>query len=192
MKKIYFILALAAITSVSLSGEAYPKSPKTLAGIAVIRSSATSYKLIYKSELQSDVKVEIYDSRNQVVFSEVIKMSDGFARPYNFGSLNDGKYTIRVDNGSNWLTETVQYEAGRIEKLAHLTTLDNGRYLLSVPGSRDQVLSVKIFEESGKLIYRKKQRVAGDFAQVYKLNDVAGTLLFEVTDEAGLVKSISR
>src|SRR6478735_4944660 len=103
MKKIYFMMAVVAITTISFAREAAAKSPKALAGIAVIRSSATSYKLIYKSELQSDVKVEIYDSRNQIVFSETIKMSDGFARPYNFGSLNDGKYTIRVDNGSNWL-----------------------------------------------------------------------------------------
>jgi hypothetical protein len=192
MKKIYFIMAVVAITFISFAREAAAKSSKALAGIAVIRSSATSYKLIYKSELHSDVKVEIYDSRNQVVFSETIKMSDGFARPYNFSSLNDGKYTIRVDNGSNWLTETVQYEAGRIEKLAHLTALADGRYLLSVPGSREQRLSVKIFEESGKIIYRKKELVAGDFAQVYKLNDLTGKFLFEVTDEAGLVKSISK
>jgi len=192
MKKIYVMLAMMAVTSVSFAKEAATKSPKALAGIAVLRSSATSYKLIYKSELQSDVKVEIYDSRNVIVFTETIKNSDGFARPYNFASLDDGKYTIRVDNGSNWLTETVQYAAGKVEKLAHLTTLNDGRYLLSVPGSSVQRLDVRIFEASGKLIYHSKQNVSGDFAQVYKLNDVQGALQFEITDEAGLVKSISR
>ncbi len=186
------MLAVMAISSVSFAKETATKSPSALAGIAVLKSSATSYKLIYKSELQSDVQVEIYDAKNQVVFTETIKMSDGFARPYNFASLEDGKYTIRVDNGSNWLTETVQYKAGVVEKLAHLTTLNDGRYLLSVPGSHDQELNVRIFQSSGKLIYHKKQRVAGDFAQVFKLNDVKGELLFEVTDEAGLVKSISK
>jgi hypothetical protein len=189
MKKIYVMLALLAITSFSFAAT---KSPKALAGIAVLRNSATSYKLIYKSELRSDVKVQIYDSRNGIVFEETIKNSDGFARPYNFESLADGKYTIRVDNGSNWLTETVQYRAGKVEKLAHLTTLRDGRYLLSVPGSGAQKLSVSIFDESGKQIYYSKQAVHGDFAQVYKLNDVTGTLLFEIIDEAGLVKNISR
>jgi hypothetical protein len=192
MKKIYFMLAMMAFTSVSFAREATKKSHKALAGIAVLRSSATSYKLIYKSELQSDVKVEIYDSRNVIVFTETIKNSDGFARPYNFASLSDGKYTIRVDNGSNWLTETVEYAGGKVEKLAHLTTLNDGRYLLSVPGSGMQKLSVNIFEESGRLIYHSKQEVSGDFAQVYKLNDVSGALLFEITDGDGLVKSISR
>jgi len=55
-----------------------------------------------------------------------------------------------------------------------------------------QRLDVRIFEASGKLIYHSKQNVSGDFAQVYKLNDVQGALQFEITDEAGLVKSISR
>ncbi len=192
MKKIYVMLAMLAITSISFAREATMKSPKALAGIAVIKSSATAYKLIYKSELQTDVKVEIYNSRNEIVFAETIKLSDGFVRPYNFSSLSDGKYMIRVDNGSNWLTETVEFKTGEAEKLAHLTTLTDGRYLLSVPDTGAHELKIRIFEESGKLIYHKMTRTAGDFAQLYKLNSVSGPLLFEVTDEAGLVKSISK
>lgn len=189
MKKIYFLAAAMAIAFASFGREA---KPVALAGIAVLKSSATSYKLIYKSELQSDVSVRIFDSANSVVFSEVIKMSNGFARPYSFETLPDGRYTIRVDNGSNWLTETIEYKAGKVEKLAHLTALPGGRYLLSVPGDSDQLLSVYIYDETGKIVYRGQEMVNGDFAQVYKIEDIKGGLTFEVADNSGLQKTITR
>jgi hypothetical protein len=189
MKKIYFMFAAIAVTSFSFVREA---NAKALAGIAVVRSSETSYKLIYKSENESDVKVQIFDSRNTIVFSETIKMSSGFSRPYNFESLSEGAYTLRVDNGSNWLTETVQYKSGRVEKLAHLTSLQDGRFLLSVPGTTRQRVSVHIYDETGKVIYKCKQDVPDGFAQIFRLNDVKGSLLFEVADETGLTKIFSR
>jgi hypothetical protein len=191
MKKMYLMLAAVAFVSVALPTEAAAKNSKALAGIAVIKSNAT-YKLIYKSELRSDVKVEIYDSRNAVVYYEVIKMSDGFTRPYNFANLPEGDYKIRVDNGSNWLTETVSHKAGKVEKTAHLTALNDGRYLLSVPGAGAQTIDVRIYNEAGKVLHHSKQDTQGGLAAVYNLNEIKGAVLFEITDSTGLTKTISR
>jgi hypothetical protein len=133
MKKMIMVMA-----GVLVSAFAWAGGLKSESGMAVVKSNASSYKLIYKAELASNVKVEIINADNKVVFSEIIKNSDGFARPYNFGSLPEGDYTIRLDNGSNWLSEKVSYRQGEVQKLAHLVTLKDGRYLLTVPGLGDR------------------------------------------------------
>ena len=129
MKKISLLLAGVMVSTLALASG--PESPKSNSGMAVVKTNATSYKLIYKGDLASNVKVKIYDGKNQLVFSETIKKSSGFARPYNFSSLADGEYTIRIDNGSKWLTETVDYRNSDAKSTAHLTSLKNGRFLLT-------------------------------------------------------------
>src|SRR5262245_31057192 len=101
MKKIAITLVCVLVSALTFAlGE---DDPKSASGMIVVKADENSYKLIYKSEEKSDVKVQIFDEANKLVFSETIKHSDGFSRPYNFRRMDEGKYTIRLDNGSNWL-----------------------------------------------------------------------------------------
>ncbi len=113
MKKISLLLMGVLVSSLTFAGRR-DESPKSVTGMAVIKSNTASFKLIYKAEAASDVRVKIFDSRDVLVFSETIRKSDGFIRPYNFENLPEGTYSIRIDNGSNWMTETVTYRAGML------------------------------------------------------------------------------
>ena len=121
MKKNYLLLAGMLVSSLAFGGRR-GEGPKGSSGIAIVKKSATSYKLFYKSELASDVKVKIFNAENDLVFAETIKNSSGFIRPYDFARVGEGEYTIRVDNGSNLMTEKFQYQSGRSELVAHLTS----------------------------------------------------------------------
>lgn len=191
MKKITLLLAGVLVSAFAFAGRP-GESPKSVSGMAVVKSNATSYKLIYKSEFASDVKVQIFDQKNALVFSETIRKSNGFARPYNFESLAEGEYTIRINNGSSWLTETVDYRAGRVEKLAHLVPLKDGRYLLTVAGKGEDELTVRIFDKEGETIYSKINKVEGDFGQIYNLGHLSGPFSFEVTGSNGASKVLSK
>ncbi len=180
MKKITLLFACVLVSAFAWAGRR-DENPKGTSGMAVVKSNATSYKLIYKSELASNVKIQIFDQGNLLVFSETIRKSSGFVRPYNFEGLSEGEYTIRIDNGSNWLTETVDYHAGRIEKLAHLVPLHDGRYLLTVAGKGQDQLSIRIFDKEGEAIYSALNKVEGDFGQIYNLSHMSGPFSFEVT-----------
>ena len=94
---------------VSLLAFAERGNPKSNSGMAVVKRNATSFKVIYKGEETSNVKVQIFDERDQLVFTETIKKSRGFARPYNFEGLAEGEYTIKINNGLSLLTETIDY-----------------------------------------------------------------------------------
>src|SRR6218665_827033 len=91
MKKIFLVLMTVAISGVAMAAKSDPASSAT--GMTVVREGST-FKLFYKSPQQSNVTVTIYDEANRIVFSESFRESNGFIRPYNFGNLNQGEYTI--------------------------------------------------------------------------------------------------
>lgn len=187
MKKIITVVLVGVLVSSLTYAGGRDAGPKSVSGMAVVKRDASSYKIIYKSEEASDVKVQIFDAKSKLVFSETIKHSDGFSRPYNFGNLAEGAYTFKLDNGTNWLTETVDYhvQAAKAEKLAHITRLETGKYLLSVIGRGEDRIKVSILDEQGSVIHKDSQAVYGDFAQVYDLSQVKGPFSFEITDKSG-------
>lgn len=187
MKKMIMVMA-----GVLVSAFAWASGPKSESGMAVVKSNASSYKLIYKAELASNVKVEIINAENKVVFSETIKNSDGFARPYNFASLPEGDYTIRLDNGSNWLSEKVNYRQGEVQKLAHLVTLKDGRYLLTVPGTGEDKLNIRIYDENGETLYSATDKVSGNFGRLFNLEQVDGAVSFEISGSSGASNVLHR
>ncbi len=187
MKKMIMVMA-----GVLVSAFAWAGGLKSESGMAVVKSNASSYKLIYKAELASNVKVEIINADNKVVFSEIIKNSDGFARPYNFGSLPEGDYTIRLDNGSNWLSEKISYRQGEVQKLAHLVTLKDGRYLLTVPGTGEDQLNIRIYGEDGQTLYTASDKVNGDFGRLFNLQQIDGAVSFEISGSSGASRVLHR
>ncbi len=190
MKKFNLLLVGVLISSLTFAF-GRDESPSGT-GMAVVKKSATSYKLIYKSELASDVRVKIFNERNILVYSEIIKNSNGFSRPYNFERLGEGEYTIKVDNGSGWLTGTVLYQDGEVEMLAHLTKLEDGKFLVTVPGKGKDQLTVRVLNEQGEVIKRYENKVEGDFAQVYDVSKVTGPVSFEISNQRCVTTTLKK
>jgi hypothetical protein len=191
MKKITLLLVGVLATSMTFAGNKNDDS-KSASGMAVVHTNFSSYKLIYKSEEATDIKVEIFNSKNERIFSEIIKKSNGFARPYNFESLPEGEYSIRIDNGSNWLTETIEYRPSQIDKLAHVVSLKDGKYLLSLVGQNEspEQFEVDIFNDKGEKLYSGTKSVSGNFAQLFNLKDMNGPFSFEITGKNGSSKTL--
>ena len=189
MKKINLLLVGVLVSSLTFAGRR-DESPRVGTGMAVVKANATSYKLFYKAEEAADVKVQIFNANDKLVFSETIKKSAGFIRPYNFESLAEGEYTIRIDNGSNWLTETVDYHAGQFDALAHLVSLKDGKYLLTVADNGEERLTVRIFNNEGQTLYTKVNKINGDFGQVYNLSQIEGPVTFEITSKGGASRTL--
>ncbi len=158
--------------------------------MGIIHSKNSLFKLLYKSEEFSDVSVEIIDSRNEVVFREVIKRSNGFLRPYNFSNLAEGSYTIKLDNGSNWMTEKVEYSKGKVTAASQVIALGDGKYMLSVAGSEDESFSLTVTTAGGEVIYSDSEFTSGNSAKIFNPRHVKGPFTFEITGQNGYSKTI--
>jgi hypothetical protein len=188
MKKLLSILlTLTLVVGVVRANVADPKSPL---GMAVVKSGS-GFKLFYKGEQTGDVKVKITDSRGGAVFSETIKNVESFVRPYNFSSLSDGEYTIELAGHDGKQTQHVSYvseskiAAPKLANILHVTGSAQ-RYMLTVSNKTgNDVLKIKIYDDSNSLVYSETQEITGDFAKVYNLNKIGKNFTVEVTDRSG-------
>ena len=159
--------------------------------MAVLKKG-TTVKLFYKGAEQSNVKVLILNDLNKIVFSEKIKNTDGFVRPYNFSSLPEGNYSIQLINNAGSQIKEVSYthesaSNSTREKVMHVTHMhgSTNKFVLSVPNVGADELTVTIYNDSNEILYVGKENIVGDFAKIYNLQNYNGKVKFVVTDSNG-------
>lgn len=161
-------------------------------GAAVIKNGESTFRVIYKSEKENDVKVSILNDKNQVVFSEKLNNTDGFSRPYNFESLNEGDYTITIEDGSKKTLEKVSYGSPKVSKMLNVLRVSNeGKFLITAAGKGSEVINVSIYDGLHNLLHSSYEKTNGDFAKVYNVKSLKGHVTFEIANENGEVKTVS-
>ena len=189
MKKIFALsLSVLLCTVVFAGGTDYSSSAS---GVAVVKRDANTFKLIYKATKAGYVKVSIRDSKHRTVFYETIKTVEGFTRPYNFESLDEGDYTLEIVDETGLHIEKIHNYAVRVEKLFNVRKIEGGdKLILTVSGKGKETIQVKIYDGSDALVYSEEEIITGDFACIYNVRNLAGKVTFEVTGESGESKVI--
>jgi hypothetical protein len=181
-------LSFLAVLLIAFTGTALSNNPDDPASGVSILNRGETIKLFYKGTEQNNVKVFILDETNQIVFSETIRSTSGFARPYNFSQLPEGNYRIElVDGSGRRQVSEVNYTTEQKPKVIHVARLSGSedKYILSVPKDGASKLSVKIYDNMNRILHKENQTVDGDFARIYNIKDYSGRLTFEVTDSKG-------
>jgi hypothetical protein len=61
---------------------------------------------------------------------------------------------------------------------------------VSVSSTGAEQINVKIYDAANNLVHNENKTVDGNFAQLYTVKNVTGSLTFEVTDKAGNTKTV--
>jgi hypothetical protein len=162
-------------------------------GIAVIPvKGSETFKLIYKGQSVGKVKLNIYGADANLIYTQSFHGVEGFICPLNFSTLQSGEYTVELIDAEGKKTEKIVYEKSNLVKFVHVSKINNetGKYLLSVSNSTKGPINVKIYDANDNLIFSETKEIAGQFAQVYKLESDSKAFTFHVSDNAGNSKSI--
>jgi hypothetical protein len=189
MKKFLMMLLSCAVLAGSVNAMPARKSSTDL---AVIKNGSV-FKVVYQGGQTGTVKVKIFNASRTLVFTETLKNTDSFIRPYNFSSLAEGDYVIEVNDGRTKQVEKVSFTKGQIERFMSIHALKEspGKLMLIVPNKGDDVFTVRIYDSSGTLLFKHTASASGDFAMVYNLKNLNPKGSFEVTDKRGVVQSLS-
>lgn len=188
-KSISIALLMVFFATVFATGKGDPGS----LGLAVVAVKGTEvFRVIYKGESASRVKLNVYNADSEIVFSETMNHVDGFIRPLNFNGLKFGEYTIELVDAAGKKSERVNYQPLKSESTIHVSKLDSdaGKFLLSVERNNSKVISVKIFDSANNLLHSTTKEVTADYAQLYSLKNISGAVTFVVSDNAGVTKTI--
>ena len=109
-KSLYVAALIVMAGAVTAVGKDEPRN----AGLAVVPVKGSEvFRVIYKGESASKVKLNIYNSSSQVIFSETVNSTGGFIRPLNFSGLQFGEYTIELTDASGKKSEKVNYQPAK-------------------------------------------------------------------------------
>lgn len=187
--KSLFIAVVAMVVAVSAFGNEEPSNSKGLAVVPVKGSEII--KVIYKGEAPGKVKLNIYNEASELVFSESINGMDGFIRPLNFNGLKAGQYTFELIDATGKKVEKVDYKPASSGKYVHVSKLaDSGKFLLAVSGRGSESVDIKIFDANNNVVHTEVKSIDGSYAQVYNLKNVPGAVTFQVTNSAGVTKTV--
>lgn len=183
------LAALLLMTTVATFGSDEPKK----AGVAVVpMNGAELVKVIYKSETAGKVQVKVYNAQNGVVYTGSFADTKGFILPLNLKQVGYGEYTFEVTDASGKRAEKLVYEPAKSINNIRIAKLDAGagKFLVAVTSPKKETITVRIFDNFNNLLHNEVKSVNGDFAQVYTVKNLNGACTFEVSDDAGFVKTV--
>jgi hypothetical protein len=169
------------------------KASASASGAAVIKNGESVFRVIYKSEKESNVRVTIYNDNDELVYSEKVNNTDGFTRPYNFENLGEGEYTIAIEDGTRKTVEKVSYHAPKVTKSLNVLKLQSqqGKFLVMAAGQGNELITVSIYDGENNLVHRSYEATKGNFSKLYNVKSVKGHITFEIANENGEVKTVA-
>lgn len=184
-KSILFVAIAMIASSVAFADE--PSAPKL---VVLSQKESGLFKVIYENAKSNKVKMTILDANGQAIYSESLKVTDGFILPVNFKGMATGEYTIEVADEKGKQIQRVVYGAAKGVQRIHVAKLNpnDSKYLLSVEKEGD--INVRIFDGANNVVHDQNVNVKGSLGLVYNLTAVSGAPTFEVTDNTGAVKTI--
>jgi hypothetical protein len=183
MKKIYALFAVVLVSTTAFAKEPGDGSKST--GLAVVKRSESAFTLFYQPAGVTDVKVLIHDAEGKEVYSESVRKTDGFIRPYTLSDLSKGEYSISVIDGETELTEKFYNGSLVSKKSARIIKIDESRYLVAIPSTLySGDARIKIYND-GELAHQQLVETGNGFGKIFNLKNLSGNLTFEVTDNAG-------
>jgi hypothetical protein len=183
--KSILVAAMMMISVAVLADE--PASPKL---VVLSQKESGLFKVIYENAKNSKVKMTILNSDGEALYTEQIKVTEGFILPVNFKGMTPGEYSIEITDGAAKAIQKVTYISSAKAQTIHVAKLssDANKYLLSV--ASEGSINVRILDGANNIIHEENVDVDGTFGVVYNLKSVAGAPTFEVTDNEGNVKTI--
>jgi hypothetical protein len=186
------VLVIAALVlSAGFSAVANEEDPRNVRTAVVPVKGSEVFKAIYKSDVVAKIKLNIYNSSSQLVFTDVVNGTDGFIRPLNFRGLPAGEYTIEFNDGVSKKVEKVKYvpASSVSNKIVHITKVNEaeGKFLVAIADANNENITVSIYDRFNKLVYTETKAVTGEFAQIYRVKESTG-ISIEISDASGVAK----
>lgn len=186
MKKTLSIFCvLVLMSSVVLAGGI--DDPKASSAMAIMQKDNNHIQLFYKSVKSATVEINIYDSDNELRFSETIRRVDGFIRPYDLSKMKEGDYTIIVKDGDLSLVEKVSTYKKKVKLFSQVIKMkgDTDRFLVTVADKSSSSVTVQIVDASSKVIFEHKDNMNDQYSKIFSFPKGIDGCTFLVTNDRG-------
>jgi hypothetical protein len=146
----------------------------------------------YRGVKTTPVTVLVKDRDGKEMLTKSIKSAKDFTMPLNFSSVDEGTYTITIDNGSEKLTQTLNYANEKAQTYSHVANLGDNHYLFTSSNAGSEKVTIRIYNDAEEMIYEKEYVIKGETAILFDLKEMSGTAFFEISEKTGTFIMVPR
>ncbi len=187
------IAALLIVISAPLSTYASVDSASLASFCKVLPiKEENTFKVIYQSQEVENVNVTIVDSKKVVVYSEIIRKSNGFVKDFDLSNLPEGEYTLNVKSNDYQYTENVKVDYLDAEDIQMiLTEVENNYALVGINNSKSDI-TILIVDNFGNKLHRERIASGEQVKKIYDMEKMQGSsATFIIYGENGVIKEKS-
>jgi hypothetical protein len=198
MKKLVIKVAVLMMTagySVAAGTIEKEKPESATSRVEVVATAKSAvYKLSYASESVGTVKVNIYDAKGDLLYTDLIRSAKSFQKMYDFSQLGSGNFRIEVAGAEGKIEKTIQIASVKESLIASVSTLDTkGKYELQVRNKEMKPVFVSIYDASDNLLYEDQIDVNHNFSRVYDFSrNYAKAASFVVSSDGATITQVIR
>lgn len=133
--------------------------------------NAQKYRVIYQAPETEDVKILLYNEKQQLVFSEVVVATDGFAKIYDMTGLKDGQYTFELSSKSFSHREAVDLRSWSAQELVISETQDKK---VAMVGTGEVDFTLDIIDQDGNMLFSDAFTKDEAIQKLFNLQQVEG------------------
>ena len=182
------MILMAFLLAASSAFAAPPPEPTS--DFAVINSGRT-LKVIYKALIENDVKIIIRNSGNEEVFTETLRKTDSFLRPYDLSQLPEGEYSVEIIDNNGLHSQPITINPAS-KGLFHVVpvTGEKGKYLLTIGKMQKTKVNILVKNQFDEVLFESTRNADEEFGQIINVTRVKGATIV-ITDSNGVQKTFS-
>jgi len=184
------IAALLIVISAPLSTYASVDSASLASYCKVLPiKEENTFKVIYQSQEVENVNVTIVDSKKDVIYSEIIRKSNGFVKDFDLSNLPQGNYTLYIESDNYQYSEHVKVDYLEAEDVQMiLTEVENDYALVGINNSNSDI-TILIVDDFGNKLYRERIEAGDQVKKIYDMEKLQGSsATFIIYGENGVIK----
>jgi hypothetical protein len=153
------------------------------------------FNFCYRAAQQEDVRVSIYNQRNERIFTEIIRDRSSFNRPYNFEALEEGEYRIATEARSGKKCISLSHYRRPATSIINISkvVMEEDRYRVRIATEESEQVMIRIMNNRSELVLERDVQVDQLFDSIFNLKNVpsfpGSVLFFEVTTSGGQVET---
>ena len=141
--------------------------------VSVKKLEPGKVQVAYYGKTPEIVRIYIYDSQNNEVFSEKIRSINGIKKPYNLTELPYGEYKFKVKVADEVTAYNVQHEApqylGNVKLMA--SAYGDSKVKTFVMGKGYKDFKLRIYDQHNKLLFEQDIKQNENYGRVFNLQD---------------------
>lgn len=165
------VLALLIVFSATVAKSSDPESVAAICKVVADKED-NHYRVVYQSPEKSNVTIQLYNDKNEVIYTESQKSTSGFMKKFDLSYLSYGEYQLEVKADGYLFQEKIKLGTSAADYNLVLTPYTSREIVFATANKQGKSLNLYILDQFGDVVYREKFENTSSVHKMYNFENL--------------------